>query len=168
MHDRSKPSDLHCVASPGGYARRYLVRGSPESSPVPAPVFSVSANEAPIVPTLADPRAPQPCFHWTDIPLASCPAPVESASTLPIPSDDDLSRLPHGPGQRAGKTYRQFFEHREAQWRQWEQAETAKTRVKVILTRGDGHSSLVAPENERNHHPPFVSRHVVGNRILQH
>lgn len=90
--------------------------------------FPSSANEAPVIPPLADPKAFQPFFRWADILHESSPAPVGS----PIPSDEELSRLPHGPGQCPGETYQQFFDRREADGQQRAATETAESRARRL------------------------------------
>nr|VWO99258.1 N/A [Ganoderma boninense] len=89
-----------------------------------------SADEAPIVPTLADPKAFQPFFRWTDIVQDSRPSPA--GSPFPTHSAEVLSGLPHGPGQRPGETCQQFFSRREAEGKRRTEAETAENRAKRL------------------------------------
>ncbi|PIL30397.1 hypothetical protein GSI_07583 [Ganoderma sinense ZZ0214-1] len=90
----------------------------------------VLVEEAPVVPSLADPKAFQSFFRWTDILDESCPVPV--GSIFPIPSHEELSHLPHGPGQRPGETYQQFFDRRDAEGQQWMETETPESKARRL------------------------------------
>ena len=90
----------------GGKLNPALCKQVLQLHPFLCPYFPGWADAAPIVPTFEDPKAPQPCFRWADI----CP-PAGTASTL---LDNELSHLPHGPGQHPGETFQEFFACREA------------------------------------------------------
>ena len=82
-----------------------------------------STDDAFVVPPLADPKAFKSFFRWTDI----LQLPVGS-----LPSAEELSWLPHGPGQRPGETYQQFFDRREAQGRRQAATETTESRARRL------------------------------------
>nr|VWP00843.1 Lipoyl synthase (EC (Lip-syn) (LS) (Lipoate synthase) (Lipoic acid synthase) (Sulfur insertion protein LipA) [Ganoderma boninense] len=84
-------------------------------------------EEALVVPSFADPKAFRPFFRWTDIVDEPCLVPIASLS--PAALDEELSRLPHGPDQRPGETYEQFFNRREAEGRRRMETETPKSRA---------------------------------------